>query len=224
MSSVKLFPAAVIGLVACVLAFAWPSPATGMGLNKCTQLVHKRGGKLLLNRCSSCRVVSVERKRPSDAAPVYRTVTIPKNSRISLSYRGPGRTRIMSDTPCAGKSGGVLPTNKPAPGPCIRFQKKRDGGLNMVNSCAACKTVVVERTARTGERSHQAFSIAPKAYVPVPSKGAALARVISEKSCRQPRGAMSSQAYVSLKQDAGKALKKALEGGAGIIKEIGEVW
>ncbi len=215
MSSVKLFPAAVFGLAVCVLALAWSSPAAGMRLNKCTQLVHKRGGKVLLNRCSSCRVVRVERNRPSDAAPVYRTVTMPKNSRISLSYRGPGRTRIMSDTPCAGRSGGVLPTNKPAPGSCIRFQKKRDGGLIMVNSCAACKTVVVERTARTGERSHQAFSIAPKTYVPVPSQGAALARVVSEKSCRQPRSAMASQAYGSLKQDAGKALKKALEGGAG---------
>ncbi len=35
---------------------------------------------------------------------------------------------------------------------------------------------------------------------------------------------MASQAYGSLKQDAGKALKKALEGGAGIIEELGESW
>ncbi len=38
----------------------------------------------------------------------------------------------------------------------------------MVNSCAACKAVVVERTTRTGKHSHQAFAVAPKAYVPVP--------------------------------------------------------
>ena len=168
MSSTKLFPAAVFGIIACVLALAWSSPAAGMPLNKCTQLVNQSGGKVLLNRCSSCRVVRVERHRPSDAAPIYRTVIMPKNSRIPLSYRGPGRTRIMSDASCAGKSDGVLPTNKPAPGPCIRFQKRSNGDLIMVNSCAACKAVVVERTTRTGKHSHQAFAVAPKAYVPVP--------------------------------------------------------
>ena len=79
-----------------------------------------------------------------------------------------GKRALCPIPPCGAKSDGVLATNKLAPGPCIRFQKKSGGDMIMVNSCAACKAVVVERTTRTGKHSHQAFAVAPKAYVPVP--------------------------------------------------------
>jgi hypothetical protein len=177
-------------LLAALFTIAAVASARAVGINQCVALVGGNGNKKLINRCPVCRVVSVERMRPSNAAPVYREFTLPKNSRVPVSLYGPGGARIVSDVPCAGaKKLNKRTVSKP--GTCVRFNRK-GGNLVLVNSCQVCRAVLLERTAKDRSRRKQSFTIAARTIVPVAARGAVLAKILSEMSC--PAGPRSAGA------------------------------
>ncbi len=174
-------------LLAAPLLLAWPMNSIAQTPKRCVRIINTPGGKVLQNSCNACMVVSVERKRPTNTAPVYRTLTVPKNSKIPLSFRGPGRARVMSATPCGAKNqtrGSLKPKQIPAGLQCVRFVRKKDGSLGLVNFCTSCRTTIIERVGADAKKTFQAFIVEPGKPVSLPSKGARSAKIIREKSCR----------------------------------------
>ncbi len=157
------------------------TPALAIGISQCVTLAGGSGNKRLINRCPVCRVVKVERTRPGASAPVYRKFTLPRNSRISVSLYGPGRSRVVSDTPCAGADKRNRQIVSKA-GTCVRFNRKGDG-LVLVNSCQVCRSVMLERTNKNGSRKNQSFAIAPRTIVPVAARGSVSAKILNEMTC-----------------------------------------
>ena len=157
------------------------TPALAIGISQCVTLAGGQGNRKFINRCPVCRVVKVERMRPGASAPVYRNFTLPGNSRISVSLYGPGRSRIVSDVPCAGAGKRNKQTVSKA-GTCVRFSRKGNR-LVLVNSCQVCRSVMLERTARDGSRKNQSFAIAARTIVPVAASGSVSAKILNEMTC-----------------------------------------
>ena len=179
------------------------TPALALGISQCVSLVGGNGNKKLINRCPVCRVVKVERIRPGAAAPVYRKFTLPKSSRISVSLYGPGRSRVISDLPCAG-TGKRNKRIVSKAGTCVRFSRK-GGGLVLVNSCQVCRSVMLERTNKDNSRKNQSFAIAARSIVPVVARGAVSAKIINEMSCMagsKSAGALSPTAKAAARFEA----------------------
>lgn len=158
---------------------------TQASLNKCTSLSSQNDREHLNNRCDSCRIVSVQRKRPGADAPISRTLTIPPRSNIALSFRGPGHSRITSDVPCkpeAGtQSGSSEPTQYDAT-ECIQLTPSANG-LTLTNICSRCVTGVIERLDTKGGKRMQNIALDARKSVGLPPEGAAYARVLTEKDC-----------------------------------------
>ncbi len=166
------------------------TPALAIGISQCVTLAGGNGNKKLINRCPVCRVVKVERMRPGAAAPVYRRFTLPKNSRISVSLYGPGRSRVVSDVPCAGAGKRNRRIVSKA-GTCVRFNSKGDG-LVLVNSCQVCRSVMLERTNKDNSRKNQSFAIAARSTVPVAANGSVSAKILNERSCMAGPGSAAA--------------------------------
>lgn len=155
---------------------------------KCVRLSTQSGREILVNRCPACRIVRLERKRPGGAFPAQRTYTVPETSRVTLSFRGPGRTRILADEPCRGASpedAGEAPSGDGRQAKCIHLRRTKGGPVVLFNGCRACRAVVVERAAPGGARKTQTFAVAGRSSVPLARPGAPVqARIIAEKPCR----------------------------------------
>ena len=146
---------------------------------KCVRLGKSGGREILLNRCGDCRTVKLQRRWPGGDFPAARTVTVPELSRIELSFRGPGRTRIVSDQSCRAADD-TLPGDDGQR--CTRLKALRSGILALVNQCAICRIAVVERAQPGGGRKMQTLAVNARAAVPISGQGQA--RVLTEKSCR----------------------------------------
>ena len=187
----KLRPAAgrtALVVLALVLGAAWgggPVPTGGGALvvdvkgTKCVRLGKSSGRETLTNRCGDCRTVKLQRRRPGGDFPAVRTVTVPELSRIELSFRGPGRTRIVSDQSCRAAS--AQPAGDDGQR-CTRLKVMKNGALALVNQCAICRIAVVERAVPGGGRRMRTVAVAARAAVPIGGEGQA--RVLTEKSCR----------------------------------------
>ena len=179
-------------LIAFAVFFVWqllPSE-TSAGL-KCTRLIKTPGGEQLINTCGSCRIVKVQRKRPGAEAPINRTYTVPPKTTTGLSFRGPGRSRILLDTSCRpgatdGAKTRATPSSEGGGKRCILMQRiEKFGiiGLALANTCNECRTAVVDRIDASGSRRSQNVVIGGKSVIPLPAKGAAQAGIMSEKPC-----------------------------------------
>jgi hypothetical protein len=159
--------------------------------SKCSRLLKTTGGEQLINSCNSCRIIKLQRKRPGTNAPINRTYTVPPNTTTNLSFRGPGNSRVLSDTSCypvafnnMGKKNNISP--KRADKRCIlmqRVEKAGIAGLALANTCKECRIAVVDRVDSRGSRRSQNVVIGGNSVVPLPSKGASQAGIMSEKSC-----------------------------------------
>ncbi len=188
-----------LGVVA-VAALAGPGgpPAGGEGpagplpeiakARKCVRLGTQAGRGILVNACPACRIVHLERKRPGGAFPAQRTYTVPERSRVTLSFRGPGRTRILTDEPCRSASpedAGEEPPGDGRQAKCIHLRRTTGGSVVLFNGCRACRAVVVERAGAGGARKTQTFAVAGGSSVPLARPGAPVqARIVTEKPCR----------------------------------------
>lgn len=177
----------VAGTLLFALGLAAPAPAwAGQpgAARKCITLANRDGREIAVNRCNSCRVVRLQRKRPGSGFPITRTYTVPEHSRATLSFRGPGRTRIMGETAC-GRAAAAETDKEASDGRhCLSFQRTKAGAMVLRNSCRACRTAVIERYKRGGGRKRKIMSVAPGAYVPLAADGAAGARIVTEGACR----------------------------------------
>lgn len=165
-----------------LLVVNWTPPA--VGASAC--VVHRDGPgrEELYNSCAECRIAKVERTRPGSTFPVSRTYTIPPKSRTQLSFRGPGQTRVVSDTPCdIPDTTQVNPANVPAP-TCTQLMRRADGAMLAANVCDSCRLMVLERSMPNGQTEQQSFVIAARGTVPVPSQGATRARILTDSVCR----------------------------------------
>ena len=89
-----------LSLLALVL---WSGVAEAVQLNRCARLMENAAGRqAIANICSTCITVKVERHRPGQAKgiPNYREFTIPRGGNQPLPFRGPGRTRIVTEGEC----------------------------------------------------------------------------------------------------------------------------
>ena len=158
---------------------------------KCSRIHKTATGEQLINSCNSCRIVKVQRKRPGADAPINRTYTVPQNTTTDLSFRGPGHSRILSDISCHPLSSknnrnAVNQLPKKANKRCILMQRtERAGisGLALANTCDECRIVVVDRIDARGSRRSQNVVLSGNSIIPLPSKGAAQAGIMSEKLC-----------------------------------------
>ena len=158
----------------------FPSPLLVLaGKKKCVTLIRDAGRDVLVNRCASCRIVSVQKKRPGKGFPVTRNLTLAKRSKTPLSFRGRGSTRILSDTPCGENTSEKLQGEK-----CVRFHRFPDGSPALFNQCPACRIAVVEREAENGNRTRTSYSVTNRAYVPLLTQGAKIARIVSDRACK----------------------------------------
>ncbi len=163
-------------------AVAGPLPVSQ---DKCVSLIQRQGAWTLVNACASCRTAKVERKRPGTAVPVNRSYTLPARARAPLGFKGPGRTRLTLDAPCAGAGAPKAAAALSDP-VCARLARTQDGVPALVNTCDACRTVVVERLGPGTARSTQQYAIEGRAHVRLASKGAAGVRLVGERQCRAP--------------------------------------
>ena len=154
----------------------------------CVRIIKKSGRERLVNNCSTCLVVQVKRTRPGRPEGALRKITIGGKQSTTLSFRGPGVTRISAEITCADAK--IQQTADPEDQPkvqpkeCLRLVKHESAGALMVNSCATCRKAVVERRYEDGSRKLANLSVAASSYVPVQVKGAINARIVNEKSCR----------------------------------------
>ena len=123
-------------VIALVLGAAWgggpvptggPAYLIGVKVAKCVRLGKSGGRETLINRCGDCRTVKLQRRRPGGDFPAVRTIKVPELSRIELSFRGPGRTRIVSDQSCRGGGGPASGGRRPALHPAQGHEKRRPG-------------------------------------------------------------------------------------------------
>ncbi len=178
------FIALVIALGVLISGLPGASQAAAL---KCSRIIKQNGREFLINSCDACRIVSIQRQRPGADAPISRTVTIPQKSKVTLSFRGPGHSRITSDVPCKQASGGqsARPGGPQGDGKqCIGLRRTGNNGLALANSCNRCRTAIIERLDGRGGKKMQSVVIAAGRAVALPSKGAAYARILMEKNCK----------------------------------------
>ena len=153
---------------------------------KCSRLNKRNGREIVINTCGSCRIVGIQRRRPGAAAPISRTVTIPSRSKITLSFRGPGQSRITSDVPCKATPGAqsAAPASAQNDGrKCIQLKQSKNG-LALANGCGQCRAAVIERLDSKGGKRMQTILIDAGKAIGLPANGAAYARVLTEKNCK----------------------------------------
>ncbi len=164
-------------------------PTASAALNKCTQLLPTGGREVIINTCNVCRIVNITRKRPGNAVPVTRSYNVQPKSKITVPFRGPGRSRITSELPCKGAPGAARNLMDPEPkkkGPevCVALEKSKDGGVLLVNRCTVCKAALIERQDQSGGNpKRQAYKVEAKSTVPVPQNGAAKVGFLAEVDC-----------------------------------------
>lgn len=54
----------------------------------------------LINRCSACREVTLQRVREGEGIPNVRSLMLPGEAAVQTPFRGPGRTRIVGERNC----------------------------------------------------------------------------------------------------------------------------
>ena len=64
------------------------------------------------------------------------------------------------------------------------MQQDRDGNRLLVNTCRACRDVVVERVSSRSDRSMRTYTIDSMTYLPYGAAGTDRTRVLLEKPCR----------------------------------------
>lgn len=173
------------GLLFASVWFAWPGPAEA-GL-KCVRLAKTLRGEQVVNTCGTCRIVQVQRKRPGADAPISRTLTVAPRTTTDLSFRGPGRSRIIADTPCRPSASDSGPATEEDGMRCIFLQRTSNagvGGLALVNTCGRCRTAVLDRIDAKGSRRSQNIALAGKSAMPLDPQGAVKAGILSEKNCK----------------------------------------
>ena len=172
------------GLAFAVLIAAFPAAA-----EECVRLVPGPGGESLVNQCNACRIVSVLRSRTGNANPTQRSFTVHPGIPVALPFKGTGRSRMMSESPCEGTPDAPVNLVKPeakAPAEpeisCVKLYRVQDRVV-MLNGCDFCRRITVARAGTGGGEARMSYDLKGKGTVPLDPLGAASARVVAEDRC-----------------------------------------
>lgn len=165
------------------------APAAQAQATECARLLPGPTGETLVNQCNVCRTVSLLRSRVGNANPTQRSFTLHPGIPVSVPFKGAGRSRIVSDTPCEGAPGGpvniVNPKAQAAPPSepiCVNLYRV-GGQILMLNACEACRQVTVARTGQGGGEARVNYILNGKSRLPLDPLGAASARLVGEARC-----------------------------------------
>lgn len=88
-------------LALAIIVAALVIPASGARAElPCVWLVPTDNGEVLVNRCSSCREATVERRRLGQGTPTIRGLQLAGTSTMASPFRGPGQSRLLGDRAC----------------------------------------------------------------------------------------------------------------------------
>lgn len=182
--------AAVLGAAAVMaVAFLVRAPAASAQATECARLLPGPTGETLVNQCKVCRTVSLLRSRTGNANPTQRSFTLHPGIPVAVPFKGSGRSRIVSDTPCEGTPGApvniVNPKAEAAPPPeaiCVNLYRA-GGQILMLNGCDACRQITVARIGQGGGEQRVNYTLAGKSRMPLESLGATSARLVGEARC-----------------------------------------
>ncbi len=147
---------------------------------KCLVLDRQGGFESIVNFCDECRTAKVSRKRPGQNL-IHRTLPIPGNKKVSTPFRGPGKTRIITETFCGNKDPATKRENDRQ---CVGIRPMRKTAFTLVNVCEKCRQVVIEREAGKGQKTRTVSVVNGRSYMPLPQEGMVNARIIDERACR----------------------------------------
>lgn len=150
---------------------------------RCVRLFSLQHHEILINACDVCRRVGVQRDRPGAHFPTARTVVVPEQSQIELSFLGPGRTRLTSEELCRAAEPAGAGTRHADGRRCVQFARTGDAHL-LVNGCGECRAVTIVRTDSSGGQSRSNYVVGPRSTLPYPSDGAVNASIAGETGCR----------------------------------------
>ena len=178
----------IFALAAFGVLLAWPQPAQA----KCVMVVPKLGTQILYNACDQCRVAKVSRSRPGGGMAAKRTYAVPAKSKITMTFKGPGRTRVESDAPCRGASATSAPQRslnaKSTVPQCVGFEHLKNGRAVLKNSCQTCRQVEVDFKFPSQPVRRETYAVSGHKYAPLnPNPGATDVYIRSEKVCRSRR-------------------------------------
>jgi hypothetical protein len=149
---------------------------------RCVRTRKHLGRYQIVNRCSICRSVQIQHQRPNNRPAILRDYYVPPGAKISLPFRGKGRTRVLTDTPCEQNDRRAKSAEKRSQS-CVRM-RRNGNSLVLINVCSVCKAGIVERLFNGGRRNQQTLAIQSNGFSPVSANGAQSARLISETPCR----------------------------------------
>ncbi|MDP6787580.1 MAG: hypothetical protein QF830_07565 [Rhodospirillales bacterium] len=151
-----------------------------VAVKRCLRIRKSGGTSSVVNLCGACVSAKLQHQRPRGDFPIHRDVVVPERGTVQLplSFRS-GRTRILDEKRCGG--GAAMEANAEQ---CVGLQQARDGNRLLVNTCRACRAVVVERVSGQGDRSMRTYIIDAMTYLPYGGGGADHDRVLVERPCR----------------------------------------
>ena len=181
---------------AIIAAFAlWlitPQQTVKAGASRCAHLIAKNYREFVFNYCNSCRRVGIRRRRIGTRnAPVMRIYDLQPNSKFSLPFKGPGRSRVTSDVPCRDKAGVGRDIINPGKGQrakqpqtCVSWQNNGTLGITLVNNCGKCRAVALARYSRSGKPIGRHFyKLNPHKNMRILPKGGARISYLTDFTC-----------------------------------------
>lgn len=146
---------------------------------QCVQALNRLEGDILVNTCNECRIAHIEHQRRGQGFPVTRSYRVPEKGKMELSFKGSGKTRVVSDGPCDPNKPAAIDDVKD----CAKLATGRNGKPALVNACPVCRGVVIERLGSDGRRDRETFALSPRTMLPLTQRGAAKITIVSEMAC-----------------------------------------
>lgn len=182
----RLFTAVLLSALPALIMSA-PGAAEAKG---CIRLVRSGGQEMLVNTCTSCKVVQVTRERRNTLGPPnLRSFKVFKNGKYILPFKGPGRTRVGVEEPCSSPSRqSIDPNEQLVDGSdtmlCVRAVSVKGRGVMLANKCNTCRAVVVERTKSGQSPTREAMTLPGRSVTPFNARGYSGGRLLKEGGCR----------------------------------------
>ena len=136
---------------------------------------------VLVNGCGQCRAVTVQRQKRGSGFPIKREFRVPARGKIQMSFRGPGKTRVIADAPCDQPEA----IDKYEIKDCAKIAKSKSGSPVLLNACPVCRGVVLEKVAANGRAERGTYIVGARTALPVPLRGAARLQIVNEIPCKR---------------------------------------
>jgi hypothetical protein len=172
-------------LAAAALVVLFPAMS---GAEECVRLVSGPNGETLFNQCNACRIVALLRSRSGNANPTQRSFTVHPGMSVAVPFKGTGRSRKVSESPCEGTPDAPVNIVNPAPQAaepellCVKLFRVQDRVM-MLNGCDVCRKITVARTGPGGGEARMSYDLKGKGSMPLEALGAAGARIAGEGRC-----------------------------------------